>query len=122
MRDYWTPLATVPDHEMDAYIEALEEKARTRLEEAETAQFYAADEYSAVESMERNIYRGLLDGIDEIETKTDVFNYAREQIESESSLPAPFDFLMRPVDRLVEGQRELILQELFEEAKREVEA
>lgn len=124
VRDYWTPLATISEAEFDEYFEAVVETAEERLDTLErpATEFYRQDGYSPVGGMERNIYGNLLEESDDIESKKDLFNYAEEQINTETTLPGPLSILMRPVDKLVEGHRELVLQELFEEAKNEAEA
>lgn len=129
MRDYWQPLARIRDSEFDQYLNVLEDTLDERIDELESLD-YAVDHYPVRKSstgtdmitqIEQNIYKGLMDEIDHIDTKTELFNYTREEItvSGKSILPGPLKLLTKSVDRMMESQRETVFQELFDRAKKE---
>jgi hypothetical protein len=72
--------------------------------------------------MDRALYRNFLDGLEEVESKTDLFRYAQETVETETLLPGPLGTLMDVIEKPFRGQRKNVMQEVFEEAKQEVKA
>lgn len=120
MKDYWTPLATVTDSELDEYLETLEHTIEERLDNIPDYQGLEANSTAMIDSTERAIYTDLLENLSDFRSKNDIFLYADEQIQTEDTLPAPLNTVMRPVDWLIEGQRKLVFRELFQEAKKEL--
>ena len=120
MKDYWTPLATVTDSEIDEYLETLEYTIEERLENIPDYQGLEVNSASPIDSTEKALYTDLLENISDFGSKNDIFLYADEQIQTEDTLPEPLNTVIRPVDWLIEGRRELIFRELFQEAKKEL--
>lgn len=126
MSEYWTPLATVPSWEFDDYLDALETTLERRREqipehghEYNLGQGYTNQDVHAVE---RRMYNDLLENLGDIDTKTELMRYSKEKVETpESMLPSPLDMIIRPLDKMFESHRGNIMQELFEEAKEELE-
>jgi hypothetical protein len=124
--EYWAPLATVPSWEFDEYLDALETTLERRMEQVpEHSHSYSLDQgykNQDVHAVERSMYHDLLEELDEIDTKTELMRYSKEKVETpESALPSPLDLLILPFDRMFESHRGKVMQDLFEEAKEELE-
>lgn len=125
MTEYWHPVVRVPDSQFDEYLSVLDDTLEEHIGSPgyEDEFFYENDGASAMTGMEQNIYTGLREQLDDFESKTDLFNYVESEIElsGDSMVPSPLDLLMRPIDKMFESNREMVFQELFEEAAEEFE-
>jgi hypothetical protein len=129
MDDYWTPLATVPSWEFEGYLDALEETLEGKLEDypgyRPQVSVTGPDTYASnhLHGVERKIYRDLLEGLEDVEDKTDLMQYSKEMVEHpEAVLPKPLNFFTEAVDRIFyRNIRGNIVHDIFEEAKEELE-
>ena len=122
---------TVPSWEFDEYMSALETTLEERMEEVPEAYFsmretdYGFGAGSDIQqnpwAMERQIYKELLDGLEDVEDKQELFQYAGEIVETPGPiLPSPLSFIEKAMSGIVESERGRIVQEIFNEAKREL--
>lgn len=131
MSAYWAPLATVAEDDVDEYVSVLENTIEERLEnmpDHEISFDYGSlglgypNERNYAHSLERAVYRNMLDGLDDVETKTDLLRYSREDVQSQGhELQGPlgtfFDILSVPF----RSREKLIVQDIFDEAKRDLD-
>lgn len=129
VESYHQPVMTIPDSEIPNYVTAVGEIAEEKLENLPDELYAFQQSYdmlnqtldvSETYAFERDFYNQLLEGLEDVESKSDLFRHADEAVEAETLLP---DYL-RPLDIFkarTEGMRGLMLQEVFEEAKEELE-
>lgn len=131
MSTYWAPLATVTEDDVGEYVSVLENTIEERLNnmpEHEVSFEYGSfglgypNERNDPHSLDRAVYRNMLDGLDDVDSKTDLMRYAWDEVRSSGlGLPGPigtfFDFLGAPF----RSRKELIVQDIFDEAKRELD-
>ena len=131
MSDYWTPLNTVADAEFDGYLSVLETTVEQNLEhlpEHEIRFGYDSfglgysDRHQDPNALERAVYSRLQDGLKDVEDKTDLIRYAREQVEGpQTDFSGPFGTLFHWLGAPFRSRQKLILQDIFDEAKRELD-
>ncbi len=125
-----TPLGSVPRWEFDEYKEILEEKVEDRLDNIPEYTFsfdsgvYGLGSFESrnqdLHAVERRVYNELLDDLEEIESKQELMEYTKEQVEtSESSLPVPFNFMQEALDAMIEGPRADAFEMIYREATEE---
>jgi hypothetical protein len=127
--EYWAPLATVPSWEFDGYLDALEETLEEKLEESQgyrpQMSVTSPDTYARndLQGVERRVYRDLLEGLEDVEDKTDLMQYSKDMVENpDTVLPAPLNFFTEAMDRIFyRDLRGSIVHDVFEEAKDELE-
>lgn len=128
-KDYWKPLGTVPSQQFDQYLSALETTLEERLEEIPDHDYHSLETFGTgytdgnqdPHALERAFYSNLLDGLDQVETKTDLFRYSRDEIENPGpALPGPLDGFFDILGAPFPNRREILVQEIFEEAKEEL--
>lgn len=126
---YEQPLMTVSPMEFDEYLSSLESQIEEKIDQIPSQDFYWENSYNlGIEfrdndpwTLDRQIYRDLLDKIDDVETKQDLFSYSRDIVETGDSLmPFPLSIVEETASRAVERKRATVLQDLFEEAKQEI--
>ena len=131
MFDYWTSLNTVTDDEFGEYLSVLETTVEQNLEhlpEHEIRFGYDSfglgysDRNQDHNALERAVYSRLQDGLKDVEDKTDLMRYAREQVEGHSSdFSGPFGTFFHLLGTPFRKRQKLILQDIFDEAKRELD-
>lgn len=128
--DYLTPLGTVPSWEFNEYKEILEETVEDRLDDIpEHTVSLGSESYGLgsferhnrdLHGVERRVYNELLQDLEDIESKQELMEYTREQVEtSESSLPVPFNFMQEALDTMIEGPRAEAFERIYREATEE---
>ncbi|MFB6242359.1 MAG: hypothetical protein ABEJ36_06190 [Candidatus Nanosalina sp.] len=130
VESYQMPLMKVPSWEFDEYLSALETTIQDRLDEVpEPTLGYSEISYGLDShrhrgdpwALDRSIYHEMLENLEDVDTKKDLFLYAEEIVEtSEPRLPAPFNLLEKMTGSLVEYERGKVVEQVFEEAKQEL--
>lgn len=131
MDSYELPLVTVPAWEFDEYMSALENTLEEKLDEVPEGYRgmrdvdYGLGTSSGMQqdpwAVDRKIYRELLEGLDEVDSKTELFRYTQEVVETPVPvLPSPFNLIEKAMDGMIEAERGNIVQNVFEEAKQEL--
>lgn len=135
MEDYLTPLGTVPEYRFDGYLQVLEETVETKLEnlpepddisypvDGQTNSSYTLEPQTGngdVHAVDRRLYNELLEGLEDIDSKMELMEYAQDQVDIPSCLPKPFELAMVPFDKVMGSQRANLLENVFEEAKQEM--
>ena len=124
MTEYWHPVTLIRESEFDQYLSVLDDTLDERIDSRNyEEEFFYEDNGGAraMIGMEQNIYSGLREQLEDFESKTDLFNYVEDEIElsRDSMLPSPLYLLMKPIDRMFESHREMVFQEIFEQAREE---
>lgn len=134
MAEYLSSLGAVPSWRFEEYVDVLEYTLEDRVERmpGKEEPYGPGLELGGLESenvgcdahaIDRRMYRELLDGLDEVESKEELRRYSRELVETDGlELPWPMNLVTRPLDIVIEGQRFRALEEVFDEAKRELDA
>jgi|GEM_PF-1933818 len=130
MADYWTPLNTVTDAEFDEYLATLESTLEERLESIPDYEVPVTHDAMGLtypsqrddhHSVERTVYRNLLDALDHVEDNTDLMMYAQDEIEGSSDLSGPFGTFLDLLDAPIRNRKRLVLQDIFDQAKKELD-
>lgn len=132
VESYQMPLMRVPSWEVDTYLRALESKLEERLDEVPEPRLSpgyqdlgygmgSQDTGTDPWAVDRKIYHEMLENLEDVDTKKDLFNYSEEIVETpEPRLPAPLSLLEKAAGSMVEAERARIVEEVFEEAKHEL--
>ncbi|QKQ98624.1 hypothetical protein GKQ38_03825 [Candidatus Nanohaloarchaea archaeon] len=115
LKSYQQPLNLVPEDQLGEYVSVLEGILDERLEELDDP-----DTAAVFRDTEREVYESLLESLDEVDDKLDLYFESEQAVETESIFPEPFDHL-----GLWSNTQEFLksdyLEEVFDEAQNSLE-